>query len=399
MLIGPAGASRGVVVLATVRGDVHDIGKNLVGTVLSTNGYRVVDLGVRVGVDGIVEAVERERADAVGLSGLLVGSTLVMRDDLREMARRGIRVPVLVGGAALTRAFAERDLRHAYRPGQVRYGADAFEGLRELDALMRNREPRTANAVPDVPFTGSLGPVALPAAEVLELLDERTLLGARWGYRRGAASVEEHRRMPEEEALPALEDLKRRALAGKLLDLRAVHGWFRCHSEDRRVVIFAPTGEEAARFEWCAAGAGAARVGDIVLPWFEGGVGGDVVGLLVVTAGERPLAIARARHEAGALLDSMRIRGFAVEAAEAAAEWVHRRMLAEIGMPSAGSGPDVRRGARLSPGYPGCPDLSVRKAIFDLLDPSRIGVSLAETFQMVPEASVSAFVLHRGEWR
>ncbi|MDI7267710.1 MAG: homocysteine S-methyltransferase family protein, partial [Myxococcota bacterium] len=331
------GASHGVVVLATVRGDVHDIGKNLVGTVLSTNGYRVVDLGVRVGVDKIVEAVERERADAVGLSGLLVGSTLVMRDDLREMARRGIRVPVLVGGAALTRAFAERDLRHAYRPGQVRYGADAFEGLREMDALMRNREG--GGAVPDVPFTGSPGPVALPAAEVLELLDERTLLGARWGYRRGEASVEEHRRMLEEDALPALGDLKRRALAGELLDLRAVHGWFRCHSEDRQVVIFAPTGEEAARFEWCAAGAGAARVGDIVLPWFEGGVGGDVVGLFVVTAGERPLAIARARHEAGALLDSMRIHGFAVEAAEAAAEWVHRRMLAEIGVPPAGIGP------------------------------------------------------------
>ncbi|MBM4320979.1 MAG: methionine synthase, partial [Deltaproteobacteria bacterium] len=303
---------RGRLVLATVRGDVHDIGKNLVSIILSNNGYEVTDLGIKVGIEQMLEAVAAQQADALGMSGLLVKSTVIMKENLEEMVRRDVRLPVLLGGAALTREFVERDLRAVYGPA-VYYCEDAFAALRLLDAICPSRAARAAGTTVAGPFAGTPeaaaageggeanaarserwptpAPPSLPAAagpllpgvarareavaevdhgipvpvpphlgarvvepipleEVYPLLDETALLLGRWRYRRGKLDPAAHRALLEQQILPMLEQLKRRCQEDGLLRPRGIIGYFPCHAEGCLVAVHDPTepGSVQARF-------------------------------------------------------------------------------------------------------------------------------------------------------
>ena len=435
-----AGAQRhnGTFVIATVRGDVHDIGKNLVDIILSNNGYRVINLGIKVELEQMLAAVQEHGADALGMSGLLVKSTVVMRENLEEMARRGVRVPVLLGGAALTRRYVEEDLRAVYGP-QVHYAQDAFEGLAVLDALVAAEpaveaasEPPTASAAdtpaavvavaatdPGTPTAGDPLPVIdhsvpvptapawgarvispLPVAELLPLINETALFRGRWRYRRGELSRDEHAALVEREVRPVLADLSEQALRGDLVAPAAVLGYFPCWSEGQDVVVLdSATGSPRARLSFPRRHS-APR--SCIADYFRPGPTDtpDLLGLFVTTLGGAVAERIQRLFEADEYRDYLHLHGFATELADACAEWAHLRMRAELGLLEStplDAQELVRqgyRGSRYSFGYPACPDLAQQQALFELLEPARIGLSLSETFQMVPEHAVSAVVVH-----
>jgi 5-methyltetrahydrofolate--homocysteine methyltransferase len=344
-LLGASATSRGTLVLGTVSGDVHDIGKNLVDIILSNNGYRVRNLGIRVSIDEMIRVWQEERADAIGMSGLLVKSTQVMKENLLELRRRGLSPTVLLGGAALSRRFVEEELQPVYGP--VFYCRDGFEALRVLaspeagDLRRRERGDLIAHATIELSALSSafsassaVKSLELPLEAVLDRLDEHRLFRARWHYRSG--SFDEHAR-------PALASWKKRALAEALLRPRAVYG----HLEGS---------------EWPAA--------------------------FIVTVGEEPSRRAAELFAAHRYRDLLHLHGLAVEATEVAADLVHARILDELGLPPAAPGT-----GRVSFGYPSCPDLEGQRALVALLGAERIGVTLTETLQLVPEQSVSALVL------
>jgi len=431
--------SRGTLVLATVKGDVHDIGKNLVDIILTNNGYTVVNLGIKVLLEQMLEAAETHRADAIGMSGLLVKSTLVMKENLEEMKRRGIGLPVLLGGAALTRQYVEQDLRGIYG-GNVHYGEDAFAALHLLgdlqgadhnvaavadpdpDPLSRPRQassrtvsldtPQPATeagplpevdhsvAVPRAPWLGVREAYRIPLGELYPLLNETTLFRGQWRYRRGKLTRDEFHEMIETEVRPVFEQLKQQCLDEPLLVPRGIVGWFPCHAEGDEVVIANPeTGTEAARFAFprrsspprhCIADY--VRPGPLDEP--------DLIGLFVVTVGPEASRREKVLFEEGRYRDYLHLHGFSVEVAEAAAEWLHARMREDLDISDEdreGLQAMVRqgyRGSRYSFGYPACPDLEQQRPLFSLLKPERIGITLSESCQMEPEQSVSAIVVH-----
>ncbi|MBN1418171.1 MAG: methionine synthase [Planctomycetes bacterium] len=441
-----ADAARGSIVLATVRGDVHDIGKNLVDIILTNNGFRVFNLGIKVPIEAMLEAFEREKATAIGMSGLLVKSTAVMRENLEEMERRGLRAPVLLGGAALTRRYVEEDLRRIYG-GSVFYGKDAFEGL----AIMRSfgpdgtrieketpasgsapqavdrgavsderalligrgavrRAPQGARSsvrrdipIPRVPFLGERVIDALPLEEIYPLINQVALFRGRWGYRRGAMDRDEYERLIENEVRPAFEMWKRRGKDEGLFAPKAVYGYWPCHADGDDVIVFDPDGaEETARFTF-------PRQPDpphLAIADFFRPVEAeerDWIGMFVVTIGPRAEERAREAFGGDRYREYLLLHGFGVELADAAAEYVHALMRREAGI-GAGDATTVSnlvrqgyRGSRYSFGYPACPDLADQRKLFRLLRPERIGVALTEGDQMDPEASVSAIVVHHPE--
>ncbi len=437
MLESGARASRGKVVLATVQGDVHDIGKNLVDIILSNNGYEVINLGIKVPLDDMLLAVQEHGADALGMSGLLVKSTRVMRDNLEEMARRGLALPVLLGGAALNRRFVEQDLAAVYGD-RVHYCRDAFDAIRVLDGLAGARETadskmgpvilvsdrarRPASSpegggggagarpgedekkpgsepawgspgpaeVPSPPFVGTKVIPHIPVAELWPLLDEKGLFSGRWRYRRGKRSREEHRELLDREVRPVLEAL--RPVAEELTDAAAVVGYLPCHRDGSDLVITPPSGAPVRL--GLPVRRRAPEIG--LAHYFREEPGADVVGLFVVTVGPRLQERIRELFDSDRYQDYLHLHGLSVELAEAAAEWVHRRMRTELGLMAREPG---RRGLRYSPGYPACPDLALQTRLFELLEPERIRVTLTEGYQMVPEQSVSALVVHHPEAR
>ena len=425
---------RGTFVIATVRGDVHDIGKNLVDIILSNNGYKVVNLGIKVELEEMLAAVREHDADALGMSGLLVKSTVVMRQNLEEMARRGINVPVILGGAALTRSYVEDDLRAVYGPS-VSYAQDAFEGLALLDRIVADpapsdseppaesaRAPAAAASaatpaaahgclpdidrsvdVPALPHAGSLVLDPLPVAELLPLLNETALFRGRWRYRRGKLDRKEYEALVEREVRPVLAELSHEALHNGLVAPAAVLGYYPCWSEGQEVVILSPEGlQPLARLPFPRRRSPPRRC---IADYFRPGPTAtpDLIGLFVTTLGEAIAERIRALFTSDRYRDYLHLHGFATELADAAAEWVHRRMRADLGLledTALGSQQLVRqayRGSRYSFGYPACPDLELQQALFELLEPGRIGLTLTETFQMVPEHSVSAIVVHHPE--
>ena len=443
--------SRGTLVLATVKGDVHDIGKNLVDIILTNNGYTVVNLGIKVLLEEMLTATEKHRAHAIGMSGLLVKSTMVMKENLEEMKRRGLDLPVLLGGAALTRDYVEQDLRRIYGPG-VHYGEDAFAALNLLgeirggktapeatpdpdtDPLSRPRSesdkavstttPRPGSvleivgggegvgdhlpapevdrtvAVPEAPWLGVREVEAIPLEQLYPLLNETTLFRGQWRYRRGTLTREEWSEMIENEVRPVFEQLKRRCLEEPLLAPRGVIGWFRCHSEKGAVVVHHPEeGGELARFSFPRR---ATPPHHCIADYFRPGPAGDtdLIGLFVVTVGPEASRREKELFEAGQYRDYLHVHGFSVEMAEATAEWLHARMRDQLGIADndqPGLQAMVRqgyRGSRYSFGYPACPDLEQQRPLFTLLEPERIGITLSESCQMEPEQSVSAIVVH-----
>ncbi|MDP9496371.1 MAG: methionine synthase [Actinomycetota bacterium] len=447
------GASgKGTIVLATVKGDVHDIGKNLVDIILSNNGYRVVNLGIKQPVSVIVQAAQEHDADAVGMSGLLVKSTVVMKENLLELNERGLaeRFPVLLGGAALTRAYVEQDLAELYR-GEVRYARDAFEGLRLMDEVMaakrgevpraeaeeqaQRRAERTArharsraiaqaradrepepepvrrsdvaadNPVPVPPFWGDRITRGIPLADYAAWLDERALFLGQWGLR-GARGGDgpTYEELVEREGRPRLRELLSQVQAEGVLQAAVVHGYYPAVSKGDDLIVLDPdSGSERCRFTFPRQ----RRDRRLCLAdFFRGADSGqtDVVAFQVVTMGSRVSEVAGELFARNAYREYLELHGLSVQLTEALAEHWHARVRAELGF-GAEDSPDLQqmlskqtyRGSRYSFGYPACPAVEDQAQLQDLLRWQRIGVELSEEFQLTPEQSTSAIVVHHPE--
>jgi 5-methyltetrahydrofolate--homocysteine methyltransferase len=441
-------AGKGTLVLATVKGDVHDIGKNLVDIIVSNNGYSVVNLGIKQPVQAIIEAAEGHHADAIGMSGLLVKSTMVMRDNLLELNDKGLasRYPVMLGGAALTRSFVEHDLNDLFE-GDVRYAKDAFEGLRLMDAVMavkhgvpgaalpaikprrvrasaRPAGPDEAPDAPDVrsdvarptpdggvdvpapPFWGSRVTRGIPLADITEWLDERATYVGRWGLK-GSRSDGSYDRMVADVARPRLRMLLDRIRSENLGRFAVVHGYWPVISQGRELLVLDPddTSRELTRFEFPRQTGGRRLcVADFFRDAAEAAeLGPDVIAFQMVTMGDAVSAATQELFEADAYREYLELHGLSVQLTEALAEMWHHRVRRELGI--AEDHEDVAeaidhqayRGSRYSFGYAACPNLEDRAKVAALLDPSRIGVELSEEYQLHPEQSTDAFVLHHPE--
>ncbi|MFD8461850.1 methionine synthase [Streptomyces antimycoticus] len=436
---GQEGAGKGTIVLATVRGDVHDIGKNLVDIILSNNGYNVVNLGIKQPVSAILEAAEEHRADVIGMSGLLVKSTVIMKENLEELNQRKLaaRFPVILGGAALTRAYVEQDLHEIYE-GEVRYARDAFEGLRLMDALIavkrgvpgaalpelrqrrvpqraaQVREPEpdegparsdvaTDNPLPTPPFWGTRVVKGIQQADYASWLDEGALFKGQWGLKQArTGDGPGYEELVESEGRPRLRGWLDRLHTGNLLEAAVVYGYFPCVSKGDDLVLLNEDGSERTRFTFPRQRRGRRLcLADFFRPEESGET--DVVGLQVVTVGSKIGEATAELFAADSYRDYLELHGLSVQLAEALAEYWHARVRGELGF--AGEDPSEMedmfalkyRGARFSLGYGACPDLEDRAKIADLLRPERIGVKLSEEFQLHPEQSTDAIVIHHPE--
>ncbi|MEU9501538.1 methionine synthase [Streptomyces sp. NPDC048196] len=430
---------KGTIVLATVRGDVHDIGKNLVDIILSNNGYNVVNLGIKQPVSAILDAAEEHRADVIGMSGLLVKSTVIMKENLEELNQRKMAAdyPVILGGAALTRAYVEQDLHEIYE-GEVRYARDAFEGLRLMDALIavkrgvpgaalpelkQRRVPKrdtaaleieepegavrsdvaTDNPVPAPPFWGTRVVKGIQLADYASWLDEGALFKGQWGLKQARTGEgPTYEELVETEGRPRLRGWLDKLQTENLLEAAVVHGYFPCVSKGEDLILLHEDGTERTRFTFPRQRRGRRLcLADYFRPEESGET--DVVGLQVVTVGSRIGAATAELFEANSYRDYLELHGLSVQLAEALAEYWHARVRAELGF--GGEDPDnvedmfalKYRGARFSLGYGACPDLEDRAKIADLLQPERIGVQLSEEFQLHPEQSTDAIVIHHPE--
>jgi 5-methyltetrahydrofolate--homocysteine methyltransferase len=431
---------KGRIVLATVRGDVHDIGKNLVDIILTNNGYEVVNTGIKQPVSAIVDAAIEHGADVIGMSGLLVKSTVVMRDNLAELNARGLaaRWPVLLGGAALTRAYVEQDLAALF-DGQVRYARDAFEGLRLMDAFMavkrgeagaelpaiRERRVKTGarlqitepeampvrsdvatdTPVPTPPFLGDRVVKGIPLAEYAAFLDERATFMGQWGLKpaRGHEGPS-YQDLVETEGRPRLRMWMDRVQTEGLLEAGVVYGYFPAVSEGNDLVILDADGGERERFTFprqrhdrhlCLADFFRTR---------ESGQT-DVVGFQLATVGSKISQATGELFAKNAYREYLELHGLSVQLTEALAEYWHGRVRAETGL-AGFDPPDLDgilkvdyRGCRYSFGYPACPDLEDRAKVVRLLAPERLGVTLSEEFQLAPEQSTDALIVFHPEAR
>ncbi|GAA0954922.1 MULTISPECIES: methionine synthase [Streptomyces violaceusniger group] len=429
---------KGTIVLATVRGDVHDIGKNLVDIILSNNGYNVVNLGIKQPVSAILEAAQEHRADVIGMSGLLVKSTVIMKENLEELNQRKLAAdyPVILGGAALTRAYVEQDLHEIYE-GEVRYARDAFEGLRLMDALIavkrgvpgatlpelrQRRVPKrdvsvtepepegpsrsdvaTDNPVPTPPFWGTRVVKGIQQADYASWLDEGALFKGQWGLKEArTGDGPSYRELVESEGRPRLRGWLDKLHTENLLEAAVVYGYFPCVSKGDDLVLLNEDGSERTRFTFPRQRRGRRLcLADFFRPEESGET--DVVGLQVVTVGSKIGEATAELFAADSYRDYLELHGLSVQLAEALAEYWHARVRAELGF--SGEDPSEMeemfalkyRGARFSLGYGACPDLEDRAKIADLLGPERIGVKLSEEFQLHPEQSTDAIVIHHPE--
>jgi 5-methyltetrahydrofolate--homocysteine methyltransferase len=438
------GQQKGTIVLATVKGDVHDIGKNLVDIILTNNGYRVVNLGIKQPIASILEAAQQYKADAVGMSGLLVKSTVVMRENLEEMTRQGVAMPVMLGGAALTRRYVEEDCVKAYASGRVAYARDAFDGLALMDKVVNGRFDhhlaevraknrgrvvnesrklgRAADARPlrpidveeirfrrqeltrglplvEPPFWGPRTVARVPVKALVPYLNERMLYQFHWGYRKDGRTLDAFKLWAQKELRPILQRMLDTAIQQDILVPQAVYGYWPCAAEGNDVILFAPeNGREVARFSFPRQNKeGGLCIADFFRDVSDGAR--DVIGLQVVTMGPRASDTAREWFAENRYQDYLYLHGLSVEMAEAMAEYTHKRIRAELGF-AAEEARDIEallqqgyRGSRYSFGYPACPNLADQRQLLALLNAEEIGVSLTEEDQLDPEQSTSAIVV------
>ena len=428
---------RGTMLLATVRGDVHDIGKNLVDIILTNNGYRVVNIGIKQTVNQIIDGAIESNADAIGMSGLLVKSTVIMKENLEELTARGLdqRWPIVLGGAALTRAYVEQDLASMF-PGEVRYARDAFEGLRLMDSIMAVkrgdegaalpplRERRVANtrvkhedlpidtrrsdvasdnSIPTPPFFGSRVIKGIQLSDYAGMLDERALFVGQWGLKGNRGEYES---MVENEGRPRLRSLINEVHSKGWLNAAVVYGYSPCYSEGNDLVIVhhegSEKGKERTRFTFprqtrdrrlCISDFFASKKSGLT----------DVVAFHVVTMGSTVSDASARLFADNNYREYLELHGLSVQLTEALAEHWHARIREELHVKSEDS-IDLQgildqgyRGSRYSFGYPACPDLEQQVQLCELLAPSRIGVELSEEFQLHPEQSTSAIIVHHPE--
>ena len=418
-------SSRGDFMIATVRGDVHDIGKNLVDIILTNNGFDVANLGIKIPVEQMIEAIRRDTPDAIGMSGLLVKSTIVMKENLEAFNREGIDLPVVLGGAALTKKYVESDLRRIYK-GQVYYARDAFDGLNLLEKISSGdpppAEPREVEdmgadaaattidsneivmpadaAAPMPPFWGTRVNEDIALDEVWKYLNRAALIKGRWGYTRAGAPKAEYERLIRDEVDPALARLKASASAEGWLRPAAIHGWFACRRDREALEVFADPSDVAPT--WRLVFPRQAKAPHRCLAdWFRSDR--DVLGVSVVTMGIAASEYCARFMAADSYQEYLLAHGFAVESAEALAELWHKRMRVEIGIAAADAEDPKElikgryQGRRFSFGYPACPDLEQQTLLQEMLQWERIGLGLTEGFQLDPEQSTSAIVVHHGE--
>jgi 5-methyltetrahydrofolate--homocysteine methyltransferase len=439
------GQQKGTIVLATVKGDVHDIGKNLVDIILTNNGYRVVNLGIKQPIASIVTAAKEHKADAIGMSGLLVKSTVVMRENLEEMTREGLDTPVFLGGAALTRRYVEEDCVKAYASGRVAYASDAFDGLslmdkvvgQQFDGFLQSVQSKRANRptntkrklgeaadasimrpvdyeeirtrrqelaanveVPTPPFWGPSVIEHVPIKNLLPYLNERMLYQFHWGFRKDGRTLEEYMAWARQELRPQMQRIAKISHDDGILKPQAVYGYWKAAAEDDNIVLFEQDGRtEVARFGLPRQN----KVGGLCIADFLRDVNAperDVIGLQVVTMGQHASEVAREWFAADRYQDYLYLHGFGVEMAEAMAEYVHKRIRVELGF-VADEAPDMDgllkqgyRGSRYSFGYPACPNMGDQAQLLKLLGAERIGIEMSDEFQLHPEQSTSAIVIH-----
>ena len=440
------GQQKGTIVLATVKGDVHDIGKNLVDIILTNNGYKVVNLGIKQTITNILSAAEEHMAQAIGLSGLLVKSTVVMRENLTEMNRAGLQIPVILGGAALTRAYVEEDCVQAYDCGRVAYARDAFDGLSLMDKVVNDqfdshiqgvaqkRSSRPVNrkkaigrvktarpvdpafsmakrqmlandaTVSEPPFWGPriIEQVSLPV--LLPYLNERMLYQFQWGYRKDGRRLDEYMDWAQHELRPILNRITDVAVQQGILNPQAAYGYWKAAGEVDDLVLYDEDGAtEVARFGLPRQADGDQKcIVDYILDASLGPDRRDVIALQVVTMGQNASDTARDWFGEDRYQDYLYLHGLGVEMAEAMAEYTHKRIRAELGY-AAEEARDMERllqqeyrGSRYSFGYPACPKVEDQSMILSLLGAERIGIELSDEYQLHPEQSTSAIViLHR----
>ncbi len=441
-----AGSAKGTIVLATVKGDVHDIGKNLVDIILSNNGYKVVNLGIKQPGDTIIHAAAEHKADAIGLSGLLVKSTLEMKYVIQELERLKLEYPVICGGAALTRKYVEDDLRKEYA-NAVFYAEDAFAGLHVMEDLASTdgkRASRIAEGkmvkeyakaaavdeetgpvfaersavvtdapnIPEPPFWGVRVRRDYDLREIFGYVNDTALFKNQWQLK--TASQEDYARLVEEKYRPIKKKLEEELLGSGLFEPRVVYGYFPAQGEGNDVIVYEPDGKvrgersegrgeswrELLRFTFPRQKEGRRlSIADFFAPKASGKM--DVIGLSLVTIGPRATQESQRLFEGGEYTRYLYLHGLSVETAEALAEYHHKKMREELGIAGEDS-PHIRdlfhqkyRGSRYSFGYPACPNLEDQTKLFKLLDPEKnVGVRLTSGFLLEPEQSTSAIVVH-----
>ena len=443
------GQEKGKIVLATVKGDVHDIGKNLVDIILTNNGYKVFNLGIKQPISNIMQAIEEHKPDVVGLSGLLVKSTVIMKDNLEELSRANIDIPVLLGGAALTRAFVEEDCVAAYSGGRVAYAQDAFSGLDLMNSVMtgafddylagikekranrpasERQKKRWANheakdkvelrpveveairtkraelakqvQVPTPPFWGARVIDNIPVKALLPFLNDQMLYTFHWGFKKQGKSLDEYWKWVDVEVRPILTRLLAECEEYDILHPKAAYGYFKCAAEGDDLIFFDESGtKETGRFNLPRQDS---EGGICVADFFRDVDAGerDVIGMQVVTAGQKVADVARDWFAGNRYQDYLYLHGLGVEIAEASAEYIHKRIRAELGFGHEDNR-DMKqllkqgyRGSRYSFGYPACPRLEDQELLLKFLSAEKIGVELSDEFQLHPEQSTSAIVVH-----
>lgn len=444
-------SGKGKILLATVRGDVHDIGKNLVEIILSNNGYDTVNLGIKQPINEILTAADEHKVDVIGLSGLLVKSTLIMKENLQEMNARGVahKYPVILGGAALTRAFVEEDLAEIF-DGEVRYARDAFEGLSLMDTIMQVKrgvpgaklpelrkrrvsgesklirtapedlparsDVATDNKIPVPPFWGTRVVKGVPLRDYSSFLDERATFMGQWGLKPGRGQDgSTYEELVETEGRPRLRTWLEKIQTDSLMQAAVVYGYFPAYSEGNDLVILhhpanlatdgGSDGEpftERMRFTFPRQGRDRHLcLSDFIASKESGQI--DVVPFQLVTMGDRISEETSVLYAENRYREYLELHGLSVQLTEALAEFWHQRVRSELGFQS--EEPELveglfkldYRGARYSFGYPACPSLEDRSKLIDLLKPESVGVILSEELQLHPEQSTDAMILHHPE--
>jgi len=438
---------KGTIVLATVKGDVHDIGKNLVDIILSNNGYKVYNIGIKQPLSNILEKYKEVGADAIGLSGLLVKSVNVMEDNIKEMNEQGVNPPMILGGAALSQHYCNSHLRNIYE-GKLYHGKDAFEGLRIMDRLKEDKldeidkeieerlakradaEKKVAAAkekdegkkkeekkplpkkssvatdveVPEAPFYGSRVVKDIPLDHVFSYINKIALYRGQWQFKKGRMKDDEYKHFIEEKVDPVFNHLCERAKSESILKPQVVYGYFPCQSEGDDLILFDPEDhdKEVERFSFPRQNKHARMC---ISDFFRSTDSGekDLIGMTCVTVGERISEVAHELFEKNEYQEYLYMHGFGVECAEGLAELWHKRMRQEMSIADDDS-PIVRelftqsyRGSRYSFGYPACPDMSDQEILFRLIEPQRIGCHMTENWQIDPEQSTSAIIVHHPE--
>lgn len=430
--------AKGRLLIATVKGDVHDIGKNLVDIIISNNGFEVIDLGIKQPIENILTAINQHKPDAIGFSGLLVKSTWVMKENLEVMSAQGIKLPVICGGAALTPGYVESELKAAYNGGPVYYGADAFSGLKIMEDLGRDNIPEQQKSkvtaktdkniiveqeigvssekgscqispsliIPEPLFWGVryVGSDQLSPEKIIPFINRKALFYRQWRFNTGYASLAEQQAFIKEKVEPLFEYWCQEIVKNNWLEPQLGYGYFPCQSEGNLLHIYDPQdrGQRIYTLNFPRQ-----TLGDklCLADYFRNIVSKeyDLIGLQLVTVGKGASERSQQLYEANEYSDYFYFHGLTVEFAEALAEYWHQQIRLELGIAdSDGAEPKALfakkyQGARYSFGYAACPNIEDQKLFFKLFDPAKLGISLTSEYQLVPEQSTSAIIVHHPE--